>query len=101
MKISPTTITIALAGGAVDADSRYRTLTIRWTPTLTTRRREIVQGDGEANQSIRPMRTKARLGAVAALRDAHCWLDELLSDPCQTVESIAARESASPNARSG
>jgi site-specific DNA recombinase len=27
-----------------------------------------------------------------ALRDAHRWLDELLSDPLQTLDSLAARE---------
>ena len=29
---------------------------------------------------------------VSALRDAHRWLDELLSDPRQTLESLALRE---------
>ncbi len=30
-----------------------------------------------------------------ALRDAHRWLDELLVDPTQTIESLAIRESKS------
>jgi site-specific DNA recombinase len=37
------------------------------------------------------MRTKARDGFVKALRDARRWLDELLSDPTQTIELLAAR----------
>ena len=41
------------------------------------------------------MRTKAREGFSKALRDAHRWLDELLFDPTQTIESLAARESKS------
>jgi hypothetical protein len=36
------------------------------------------------------MRTKARGGFVKALRDAHLWLDKLLSDPTQTIETLAA-----------
>ena len=41
------------------------------------------------------MRTKAREGFSKALRDAHRWLDELLFDPTQTIELLAARESKS------
>ena len=38
------------------------------------------------------MRANARAVLVAALVDAHHWLDELLSDPLETVESLASRE---------
>src|SRR5271163_815633 len=38
------------------------------------------------------MRTKARAVLTEALRDAHCWLDELSMSPNQTIESLAARE---------
>ena len=38
------------------------------------------------------MRTKARDSFIRALRDAHRWLDELLVDPAQTIESLAMRE---------
>ena len=41
------------------------------------------------------MRTKARDGFIKALRDAHRWLDELLVDPTQTIESLAIREGKS------
>ena len=41
------------------------------------------------------MRTKARDGFIKALRDAHRWLDELLVDPTQTIESLAVREGKS------
>ena len=38
------------------------------------------------------MRANARAILVDALGDAHRWLDELLSDPRQTVETLASRE---------
>ena len=38
------------------------------------------------------MRANARAILIEALRDAHRWLDELLSDPRLTLESIASRE---------
>ena len=47
------------------------------------------------------MRTKARDGFIKALRDAHRWLDELLVDPTQTIESLAIRESKSERSGRG
>ena len=46
---------------------------------------------GEA-QPLRATRSKAGEGFIKALRDAHRWLDELLYDPTQTIESLAVRE---------
>jgi hypothetical protein len=41
------------------------------------------------------MRANARAILIEALRDAHRWLDELLSDPGLTLESLASREGKS------
>jgi site-specific DNA recombinase len=38
------------------------------------------------------MRANARAILLDALRGAHRWLDEILSDPLQTLESLALRE---------
>jgi hypothetical protein len=38
------------------------------------------------------MRIKARVVLIEALHRAHRWLDELMTDPLQSVEAIAARE---------
>ena len=38
------------------------------------------------------MRANARTILIEALGDAHRWLDELMSDPRQTLESLAWRE---------
>jgi site-specific DNA recombinase len=89
--ISRTTIAIQLTDALV-AESRDRTLTVDWTAPSPTRRREILQGEGARAVSTRPMREKARVGVVEGLRDAYRWLDELMADPHQRIESIAARE---------
>jgi len=89
--IRRTAIEITLTD-AVAAESQDRILTVPWTPPSPTRRREIVQGDGEPSSAVRPMRVKARIVLVEALRHAHRWLDELTRDSSQTVESLAARE---------
>jgi site-specific DNA recombinase len=67
-----------------------RTLTLPWIPQSPYQRREIIQG--EPRPSIRPMRVRARAVFVESLRNAHRWLDELIKDPHQTIEVIAARE---------
>jgi hypothetical protein len=38
------------------------------------------------------MRVRARAVFADSLRNAHRWLDDLVTDPNQTIESIAARE---------
>ena len=38
------------------------------------------------------MRANARAILLDALRDAHSWLEELRSDPRQSLESLALRE---------
>ncbi len=63
-----------------------------WTPPSPYRRREIIPGDNSAAEPARPMRVKARIALIDALRKAHRWLDELLIDPSQTIEALASRE---------
>ena len=59
------------------------------------RKREIIQGANDAKTYARPMPANARATLIEALRDAHRWLGELLSDPRLTLESIASREGKS------
>ena len=80
---------------SVVGEGQDRLLTLPWTRTSPRRRREIIQGAGQLKQPQRAMRTKAREGFAIALRAAHRWLDELVSDPSQNVESLAAREGKS------
>jgi site-specific DNA recombinase len=67
-------------------------LTIPWIPPSPYQRREIIQGKGEPRSPIRPMRVRARAVFAESLRNAHRWLDELIMDPHQTIDVIAARE---------
>src|SRR5208283_1480183 len=40
----------------------------------------------------RPMRANARAILIEALGNAHRWLEEIQSDPSQTLETLASRE---------
>jgi site-specific DNA recombinase len=72
-----------------------RTLTFPRAPPSPYQRREIIQGEGEPRSPIRAMRVRARAVLAESLRNAHLWLDELVSDPRRTIEAIAAREQKS------
>ncbi len=90
--VSATRIEILLNESIV-SEGQDRVLTLPWM--ISRRRREIIQGVGEAQRPLRAMRTKARNGFVRALGDTRGWLDELLIDPAQTIESLAIREDKS------
>jgi site-specific DNA recombinase len=89
--VSATRIEIVLAESIV-VEGQDRVLTLPWTRSSSRRRREIIQGIGEPRGPLRAMRTKARDNFIGTLRDARRWLDELLFDPAQTIESLAMRE---------
>ena len=80
---------------AAEAEAGARILTLPWTRPSPYRKREIIQGAGNAEMNVRPMRAHARAILIEALRDAHRWLDALLSDSRLTLESIASREGKS------
>ena len=89
--IGRATIRIQLSEVAEETDSA-RILTLPWTRPSPYRKREIIQGANNAKTYGRPMPANARAILIEALRDAHRWLDELLSDPRLTLELIASRE---------
>jgi hypothetical protein len=74
------------------SEAGARTPTVPWTQPSPYRKREIIQSLAEGKTSARPMRANARTVLVEALTDAHRWLDELLSDPLQTLELSGLRE---------
>jgi site-specific DNA recombinase len=80
---------------AVVVDGQDRTLIVPWISPSPYQRREIVQGEDEPNAPIRPMRVQARAVLAESLHNAHRWLNELIMDPNQTIELIAARENKS------
>jgi site-specific DNA recombinase len=89
--IGATQIEIQLSD-AVAISDEDRTLTLPRARPSPYQRREIIQGESELRSPIRPMRVRARAVFAQSMRHAHRWLDELVSDPRQTIEAIAARE---------
>ena len=77
---------------AAEAEMDGKTLTLPWTQPSPYRRREIIRGVPDGKTTARPMRANARAILLDAFGDAHSWLDELLCDPLQTLESLASRQ---------
>ena len=92
--ISHATIRIQLSEVA-DGSDGARILTLPWTRPSPYRKREIIQGANDAMTYARPMPANARATLIEALHAAHRWLDELLSDPRLTLQSLASREGKS------
>jgi site-specific DNA recombinase len=89
--IGRATIRLQLSEVAEENDSA-RILTLPWTRASPYRKREIIRGANDAKTHARPMPANARAILIEALGDANGWLTELLSDPRQTLESLASRE---------
>ena len=89
--ISHATIRIHLSE-VTDESGGARILTLPWTRPSPYRKREILQGADDGKTYARPMSANTRAVLTEALRDAHRWLGELLSDPRLTLESLATRE---------
>jgi hypothetical protein len=73
------------------AETEASALTVPWTPPSPYRKRGIIQGTSEGKTSARPMRASARSYSMP-LPTPHRWLDEFLSDPLRTLETLALRE---------
>ncbi len=89
--IGRSTIQIQLSEVA-EANASASILTVPWTPLSPYRKREIIQTVNDAKTCARPMPANARATLIEALRDAHRWLDQLLSDSRLTSEAIATQE---------
>jgi site-specific DNA recombinase len=89
--ISRATIRVHLSEVA-DGNHGARILTLPWTRSSPYRKREILQGADDAKIYARPMPANARAILVEALGNANRWVDELLSDPRLTLESMASQK---------
>jgi hypothetical protein len=76
----------------VEENDGARILILPWTRLSPYRKREIIQGANDGKTYARPMPANARAILIEALRDAHRWLGELLSDSRLTLEVLASRE---------
>ena len=61
----------------------------------STRRREIPIPEGTSPLQVRRIRSENRVTLVASIARSRRWLNELISDPAASLDSIAKREQCS------
>jgi len=71
------------------------TLEVPWQKATARRRREILLPEGIRPEQARPIRSETRARLVASIARGRVWLDELLTDPTASADSIATRENCS------
>ena len=77
-------------------EGEIRSLNFPFARTPARRNRQVIARSESSDESSRAMRTHARAHFKVAMSNARRWLDELIADPAQTIESISARENRSP-----
>ena len=91
--VSSKTIELTLVTNANDGgEEPHRIVTMPWSPPSPFRKRDVIQSNHQDLMATRAMGAKARDIIIHSLSKAHRWLDELVSDPSQTIERLAARE---------
>jgi hypothetical protein len=86
-------IELANANGSDRRRKRSRdVIEVPWRKTLSTRHREILLPESVQPKNARPIRSESRALLVASIARGRRWLDELITDPAATTESIAGRE---------
>ena len=72
-------------------------LYVPWQKPPSKRRREILlpRPASDQGQDARPIRSETRATLVASIARGRHWLDELITDPSSTTDSIAKREKCS------
>jgi site-specific DNA recombinase len=87
--IGPGTVKIILK--AVEGQSPQE-MEVSWSPKPAKPRREILLPYTDPKKDSRPIRSETRVNVVAAVAKGRDWLNQLISDPELTLETVAQRE---------
>ena len=98
VEVHPNRLFIELTGTGNAKSKRRRkhrnVIEVPWRKTLSPRRREVLVPDNGATEA-RPIRSESRALLVASIARGRRWLNELMTDPQSSTESIAGREGCS------
>lgn len=67
-----------------------------WQKQPSKRRRAILVPASQTAADARPIRSETRATLIAAIARGRRWLDEIVTTPGATAETIAQREDCSP-----
>lgn len=75
---------------------KFETIRVPWQKQPSKRRREILLPASQATADARPIRSETRATLIAAIARGRRWLNEIVTTPGATAETIAQREGCSP-----
>ncbi len=81
--------------GDGDGQSPPAIIRVPWQKQPSKRARQILLPASEGPIDTRPIRSETRATLIAAIARGRRWLNELITDPEATAETIAQRESCS------
>ncbi|MDI1342774.1 MAG: hypothetical protein PSV22_01555 [Pseudolabrys sp.] len=81
---------------SADATKAHETIQVPWQKQPSKRRREVLLPASEARADAPPIRSETRTTLITAIARGRRWLDEVVTTPGATAETIAQRESCSP-----
>jgi site-specific DNA recombinase len=95
VEVQSNRLAIKLTGISVTGEPNDIILYIPWQKLPPRRRREILLPVSVPADQVRPTRSETRATLVAAIARGRRWLNELVTDPDATAETIADREGCS------
>jgi site-specific DNA recombinase len=75
---------------------KHEVILVPWQKEPSKRRREVLLPASETRVDPRPIRSETRATLIAAIARGRRWLDEIVTTPGATAETIAQREACSP-----
>ncbi len=95
--VQPRELIIHLAHPKEAKRAGNKTLRVAWAKTPLKKRHEIMLPATEGQQpKLRPIRSENRAVLITAIVRGRRWLDELVSDPKASPQTIATREQCTP-----
>lgn len=79
-----------------DTAQKPEVIRVPWQKQPSKRRREVLLPASQARVDARPIRSETRATLIAAIARGRRWLDEIVTTPGATAETIAQREGCSP-----
>lgn len=97
VEVHPQQLSIRICESSAHDNSAQKAETIRvsWQKQPSKRRREVLLPASQPGVDSRPIRSETRATLVAAISRGRHWLNEIVTTPGATAETIAQREGCS------
>lgn len=89
-------LSIRLIANSGGIPQNLEVIRVPWQKQPSRRRREVLLPTSQARVDARPIRSETRATLIAAIARGRHWLNEIVTTPGVTADTIAQREDCSP-----